>query len=225
MSTILIVLVVLMLLGVFPAWPHSRGWGYGAERRARPGPLDRADPAADRSTLKAESALRGQSNPETFVVKRRRTGGCDSGGSDIRRVQFLARPAAAQTLVLHAMVLASVSGVAQQPGPELQAVHQADRFRVRHDHHRGWLIAVGTAGHPGRIGGSARSSCTILHISAPASARVTCAISNMKPALGPLRPGDDSAAGTAEAVPYTVRRARLERRWSVIFLRTALSFS
>ena len=29
MITILIVLAVLMLLGVFPAWPHSRNWGYG----------------------------------------------------------------------------------------------------------------------------------------------------------------------------------------------------
>ena len=29
MLTILIVLVVLALLGVIPAWPHSRGWGYG----------------------------------------------------------------------------------------------------------------------------------------------------------------------------------------------------
>jgi hypothetical protein len=29
MLTILIVLAVLMLLGVFPAWPHSRNWGYG----------------------------------------------------------------------------------------------------------------------------------------------------------------------------------------------------
>ena len=29
MPTILIVLVVLLLLGVFPAWPHSRKWGYG----------------------------------------------------------------------------------------------------------------------------------------------------------------------------------------------------
>jgi uncharacterized protein DUF3309 len=28
MTTILIVLVVLMLLGVFPTWPHSRSWGY-----------------------------------------------------------------------------------------------------------------------------------------------------------------------------------------------------
>jgi hypothetical protein len=28
MLTILLVVVVLMLLGVVPAWPHSRGWGY-----------------------------------------------------------------------------------------------------------------------------------------------------------------------------------------------------
>jgi hypothetical protein len=29
MSPILIVIVVLLLLGVVPAWPHSRNWGYG----------------------------------------------------------------------------------------------------------------------------------------------------------------------------------------------------
>ena len=29
MVTILIVLAILILLGVVPAWPHSRGWGYG----------------------------------------------------------------------------------------------------------------------------------------------------------------------------------------------------
>jgi hypothetical protein len=29
MITILLVLVVLMLLGAVPAWPHSRSWGYG----------------------------------------------------------------------------------------------------------------------------------------------------------------------------------------------------
>lgn len=29
MGTLLIVIVVLMLLGVLPAWPHSRRWGYG----------------------------------------------------------------------------------------------------------------------------------------------------------------------------------------------------
>jgi Protein of unknown function (DUF3309) len=28
MLTILLVVVVLMLVGAMPAWPHSRGWGY-----------------------------------------------------------------------------------------------------------------------------------------------------------------------------------------------------
>ena len=28
MVTILIVLMVLILLGAVPAWPHSRSWGY-----------------------------------------------------------------------------------------------------------------------------------------------------------------------------------------------------
>jgi hypothetical protein len=27
--TILVVVLVLMLLGALPAWPHSRSWGYG----------------------------------------------------------------------------------------------------------------------------------------------------------------------------------------------------
>jgi hypothetical protein len=26
---ILLIIVVLMALGAVPAWPHSRGWGYG----------------------------------------------------------------------------------------------------------------------------------------------------------------------------------------------------
>ena len=28
MVTVLIVLLVLMLVGALPAWPHSRSWGY-----------------------------------------------------------------------------------------------------------------------------------------------------------------------------------------------------
>jgi hypothetical protein len=28
MLTILLVVAVLILLGVLPTWPHSRGWGY-----------------------------------------------------------------------------------------------------------------------------------------------------------------------------------------------------
>ena len=28
-GTILLIILVLILVGVIPAWPHSRGWGYG----------------------------------------------------------------------------------------------------------------------------------------------------------------------------------------------------
>lgn len=29
LGTILLVILVLMLLGAMPTWPHSRSWGYG----------------------------------------------------------------------------------------------------------------------------------------------------------------------------------------------------
>jgi hypothetical protein len=29
LGTVLLVLLILLLLGAIPAWPHSRGWGYG----------------------------------------------------------------------------------------------------------------------------------------------------------------------------------------------------
>lgn len=29
MGTILLIILVLLLLGAIPAWPHSRSWGYG----------------------------------------------------------------------------------------------------------------------------------------------------------------------------------------------------
>lgn len=29
MMTLLLIILILLLLGVAPAWPHSRGWGYG----------------------------------------------------------------------------------------------------------------------------------------------------------------------------------------------------
>jgi hypothetical protein len=29
LGTILIIVLILMLIGVVPAWPHSREWGYG----------------------------------------------------------------------------------------------------------------------------------------------------------------------------------------------------
>jgi len=29
LTTILIIILILVLIGAVPAWPHSRGWGYG----------------------------------------------------------------------------------------------------------------------------------------------------------------------------------------------------
>jgi hypothetical protein len=29
LGTILLIVLVLMLIGAFPSWPHSRSWGYG----------------------------------------------------------------------------------------------------------------------------------------------------------------------------------------------------
>jgi len=29
LGTILLVILILMLLGAMPTWPHSRSWGYG----------------------------------------------------------------------------------------------------------------------------------------------------------------------------------------------------
>ena len=29
LGTILLIILILMLIGAFPSWPHSRNWGYG----------------------------------------------------------------------------------------------------------------------------------------------------------------------------------------------------
>ena len=29
MSTILLIILILLLIGAIPQWPHSRNWGYG----------------------------------------------------------------------------------------------------------------------------------------------------------------------------------------------------
>ncbi len=29
LGTILLIILILMLIGAFPSWPHSRSWGYG----------------------------------------------------------------------------------------------------------------------------------------------------------------------------------------------------
>ena len=29
LGTILLIVLILLLIGVVPSWPHSKGWGYG----------------------------------------------------------------------------------------------------------------------------------------------------------------------------------------------------
>ena len=29
LGTILLIMLILLLIGAMPTWPHSRGWGYG----------------------------------------------------------------------------------------------------------------------------------------------------------------------------------------------------
>jgi hypothetical protein len=29
LGTILLIVLILMLIGAVPSWPHSKGWGYG----------------------------------------------------------------------------------------------------------------------------------------------------------------------------------------------------
>lgn len=29
LGTILLIIVILLLIGAIPSWPHSQGWGYG----------------------------------------------------------------------------------------------------------------------------------------------------------------------------------------------------
>lgn len=29
LGTILLIVLILLLIGALPTWPHSRGWGYG----------------------------------------------------------------------------------------------------------------------------------------------------------------------------------------------------
>ncbi len=29
LGTIVLIVVILILIGAFPAWPHSKSWGYG----------------------------------------------------------------------------------------------------------------------------------------------------------------------------------------------------
>ena len=47
MGTILLIILILLLIGALPAWPHSRGLGLLSHRRTRLDSYDRNNPGAD----------------------------------------------------------------------------------------------------------------------------------------------------------------------------------
>ncbi len=51
LSTVLLVVLILLLVGAIPSWPHSRGWGYGPSGILGIVACRRADPRADRPRL------------------------------------------------------------------------------------------------------------------------------------------------------------------------------
>ena len=51
MSTILLVILILFLVGALPAWPHSTNWGYGPSGGLGVGPVGRGRSVADWSDL------------------------------------------------------------------------------------------------------------------------------------------------------------------------------
>ena len=58
LGTILIVVLILILVGVIPTWPHSRSWGYTPQRRARTGGGHHTDPALIGKTIIAGRRLK-----------------------------------------------------------------------------------------------------------------------------------------------------------------------
>jgi len=57
LGTILLIVVILMLIGVLPVWPHARSWATPpVNRRGRTGDPDR--PVPDGTALAASSGFR-----------------------------------------------------------------------------------------------------------------------------------------------------------------------
>jgi len=52
MGTILIVILILVLVGALPTWPHSKSWGYYPQRWNWIGSSDFNHPGADGADLK-----------------------------------------------------------------------------------------------------------------------------------------------------------------------------
>jgi hypothetical protein len=51
LGTILLIVLILMLVGVLPTWPHARTWGYGPSEFSASRVGDRYRPAADGTSL------------------------------------------------------------------------------------------------------------------------------------------------------------------------------
>jgi len=51
LSTILIIILILLLIGALPTWPYSSGWGYYPGRRPRAYIGHRDHSGADGTTL------------------------------------------------------------------------------------------------------------------------------------------------------------------------------
>src|ERR1035441_5640654 len=56
LGTVLVVLLVLMLIGALPTWPHSRNWGAWSDRRAGLGSGNSGCPAFARHNLSGRGA-------------------------------------------------------------------------------------------------------------------------------------------------------------------------
>jgi len=81
-----------------------------------------------------------------------RSAGRGGDASDGELGEFLARRTGTQPILLHAAaVSAPVAGVDEKSRPELQGVVTANVFRIRHDRHRGLLLAVSAAHTGGEI--------------------------------------------------------------------------
>ena len=58
MGTILILILVLVLIGALPAWPHSRNWGYYPSGGRRIDPFNSNHPATSWEDLKRFQGMR-----------------------------------------------------------------------------------------------------------------------------------------------------------------------
>ena len=51
MGLIVLVIIIILLVGAFPRWPHSQNWGYGPERYPGDDPDNRSHPVPPWASL------------------------------------------------------------------------------------------------------------------------------------------------------------------------------